>query len=48
MQLATHYPPDIIEKPSGEELAMMIDDMIDHISMRIEAEKNDSDDFDGL
>ena len=34
MQLATHYPPEIEEIPSGTEIGMLIDSLVDRISLK--------------
>jgi len=45
MQMATYYPPQIKQQYTGEEMAQLIDELVEHITQRIEAEKNE-DDFD--
>ena len=34
MQLATHYPPNVANKPSGSEISMLIDSLVDKIALR--------------
>jgi len=32
MEMATHYPPIVLDLPSGEEMALVVNDVIDHIT----------------
>jgi len=41
MQQATYYPPDVIAKPTAEELAGVVDELIDQVKMRKEEAKKE-------
>ena len=48
MAVATHYPPEIPEMPTAEELAKTTDDIISHIVLKKEENDDDDDDDDFL
>ncbi len=48
LQLATYYPPAIVDKPTGEELVGTVHQLIEHLSQRVEEEQADSTDFEDI